>query len=859
VLLCLPADCEEDQVELFLSAARDALAAPSGTRLVAVQHGRGAAGLAKTLHLEAPQVTTCVVDLAELSGGGPAGDAVATAVDRVVTEAVGCTDFAEVRYDAAGVRTVPVLQLLPEPAPELAGRTPLGPDDVVLVSGGGKGITAECALAMAKDSGAKLALMGRADPARDEELSNNLARMEQAGVRFEYVRADVSNTDQVRDAVAQAVAALGPVTAVLHGAGRNEPASLTSLDEETFRATLAPKITGLRALLAAVDPEQVKLLITFGSIIGRAGLRGEAHYSTANDWMTELTVDWQRQHPHCRALALEWSVWSGAGMGERLGVVEALIRDGITPIPTDEGIAVLRRALADDSVGPVVVVTGRMEGLPTVTREHQDMPLLRFLDRTLVHYSGIELVVETDLADGSDPYLADHLLDGDLLFPAVIGMEAMTQVATAVSGHDAPPVIENAEFLRPIVVAPGGSTTVRLAALVRPGGAVDVVIRSAETGYAADHFRATLRFPRPELVAEPGADQAHGLAAIPVDPAQELYGSVLFQGRRFQRLLGYRRAAARQAVAEIARSGTESWFAPFLPQEMLLADPGTRDAMMHSIQCCVPDATLLPEGFEKLYLADRDAPDSQYVLLDARERFQDGDSYVYDLDVLDPDGTVVERWQGLRLRAVRKKDGKGPWVSPLLSAYLERALEVVLGGSRSVVVEPDPAAGGGAGDTTARRRQTKLAAARALGRPVRLQHRPDGKPEVEGAEVSSSHAAGVTLVVTGTSRLACDVEVAADRSEEDWAGLLGADLVAVRDQVAAGTGEGAAVAGTRVWAALECVRKTGALDQALALHQARPDGWVLLSAGSTRVATWTTSLAGRSEPVVFAVLHGTEE
>src|SRR5262249_9088465 len=292
------------------------------------------------------------------------------------------------------------------------------------------------------------------------------------------------------------------------------------------------------------------------SIIGRAGLRGEAHYATANDWMTELTVDWQREHPHCRALALEWSVWSGAGMGERLGVVEALIRDGITPRPTDEGIAVLRRVLADDSVGPVVVVTGGIEGLPTVTGEHQDVPLLRFLDRTLVHYPGIELVVETDLADGSDPYLSDHLLDGDLLFPAVLGMEAMTQVATAVSGHGAPPVVENAEFLRPVVVAPGGSTTVRLAALVRPGNAGDVVSRSAEAGYAAAPLRATLRFPRRELVAEPGADQAHGLPAIPVDPAGELYGSVLFQGRRFQRLLGYRRAAARQAVAEIARAGT---------------------------------------------------------------------------------------------------------------------------------------------------------------------------------------------------------------------------------------------------------------------------------------------------------------
>jgi enediyne polyketide synthase len=840
VLLCLPQDCEQDEVGLFLEAAKNVLAAPAGTRFVAVQHGKGASGLAKTLHLEAPHVPTTVIDLADYS---------ANAAELVVAETAATTAFSEVRYDANGVRTVPLLQRLPEPPAEPTAEQ-LGPDDVVFVTGGGKGITAECALAIAKDTGAKLALLGRADPAKDSELSDNLARMTAAGVDYVYLRADVTSADEVRDAVTQASASLGPVTAVLHGAGRNEPVALTSLDEDIFQQTLAPKIAGLRAVLDAIDPAKVQLLITFGSIIGRAGLRGEAHYATANDWMTELTVDWQRQHPHCRALALEWSVWSGAGMGERLGVVEALIRDGITPIPTDEGIAVLRRALTDASVGPVVVVTGRIEGLPTANREQQELPLLRFLDQTLVHYPGIELIVETELTAGNDPYLSDHLLDGDLLFPAVIGMEAMTQVATAVSGHDAPPVLENAEFLRPIVVAPTGSTTIRLAALVRSADAVDVVIRSKETGFSADHFRATLRFPRPELVAGP-ADESHGLPPVPVDPTSELYGGVLFQGKRFQRLLGYRRAAARQAVAEIGSTGNSNWFGAFLPQDLLLADPGTRDAMMHSIQCCVPDATLLPEGFEKLYLASRE-DESDYVLLDARERSQDGDSYVYDLDIFDPSGALVERWEGLKLRAVRKKGGKGPWVAPLLGSYLERSLETVLGGTRSVVVEPDPLT------DQDRRAQTYLAACRALGRPTPVGYRPDGKPEIDGGELSASHSAGLTLVVAGQGQLTCDVETVVKRSTKDWTGLLGKDLLAVRDALAKATGESADVASTRVWTALECVRKTGAHQQALTLDRVQSEGWVVLSAGSARVATWVTTVNDRDEPVVFAVLVGKE-
>src|SRR5260370_14246419 len=86
-----------------------------------------------------------------------------------------------------------------------------------------------------------------------------------------------------------ALVLLGSVTAVRHGAGRNEPMPLANLDEAAFLRTLAPKIAGLEATLAATDPASLKLLITFGSIIGRAGLRGQADYATANDWLTDLT------------------------------------------------------------------------------------------------------------------------------------------------------------------------------------------------------------------------------------------------------------------------------------------------------------------------------------------------------------------------------------------------------------------------------------------------------------------------------------------------------------------------------------------------------------------------------------------
>ena len=847
VLLCLPADCDASHVGLFLDAGRAVMAAPNGTRFVVVQHGLGASGLAKTLRLEDPSAKVTIVDLADPVPADAA--ALELAIATVATEVVATTDFSEVRYDADGHRSVPRLAAV---APAGTTSDALDATDVLLVTGGGKGITAESALALAKDSGAKLGLLGRSDPADDAELAENLSRMTAAGIEFRYERADVTATSQVADAVGRIQAALGPVTAVLHGAGRNEPAALFSLSEETFRKTLAPKIGGLQAVLNAVDEDKIKLLVTFGSIIGRAGLRGEAHYATANDWMTELTLRFGRKHPKARAIALEWSVWSGTGMGEKLGVVQALMRDGITPIPTEEGIEILRRTIADPAVPPVLVVCGRTAGLVTLPIQKRELPLTRFVDRAVVHYPGVELITEADLSAGSDPYLADHLLDGDLLFPAVLGMEAMTQVAAAALDRTGTPVFEDVEFLRPIIVSPGGSTTIRLAALARDGETVDVVLRSDETGFSADHFRARLNFARPSSLGET-IPRDVALPPVPVEPITELYGTVLFQGKRFQRVVGYRRASARHAVAEIATAADVSWFAPFLPQERLLADPGTRDAMMHAIQCCVPDATLLPQGIEKLYLAEPDAQHPEYVLLDARERSQDGDSYVYDLDVRNPDGELVERWEGLKLRAVRKRDGAGPWVPTMLGSYVERACERMLGGTRAVVLEPDPVDG-----TTERRAQTALAAGRALDRPVEIRYRADGKPELDGVEVTASHTSQLTLVVAGEGTLACDIETAIERTEEDWAGLLGEDLLAVGRLLAADAGEPVSVANTRVWSALECIRKTGELTQALTVRRVEADGWALLACGDARIATWSTTVNDHPDPVVFAVLQAEE-
>ncbi|MER7458839.1 type I polyketide synthase [Micromonospora sp. NPDC126480] len=836
VLLCLPAPCRPEDLELALQATRTALRQPPGSRFVVVQRGRGATAMAKTARLEATALRTTVVDL-------PLEPA---AVDRVVAEVAATTGFVEVTYDAHGVRRIPVLRPMPDGDPD-DGPPPLGPADVLLVTGGGKGITAECALALAAETGARLAILGRSDPATDAELATNLERMAERAAAVRYLRADVTDPAAVRAAVERVRADLGAITAVLHGAGYNKPGALASLDAAALRAAFAPKVDGLRAVLEATDPAALRLLVTFGSIIGRAGLHGEAHYAAANEWLADMTAEVGRANPGCRALCVEWSVWSGVGMGERLSVVESLLRSGVTPIPPEQGVRTLRRLLARTDLPPAVVVAGRSEGLDTVRRETPELPLLRFLERVPVHYHGVELVAEAELTPAKDPYLEDHRFDGNLLFPAVFGLEAMVQVARALLGDVGTPVLDDVEFARPIVVPESGSTTIRIAALVRDQ-AVEVAIRSSETDFAADHFRAALRLHPVDGLSDELDPPPADLPEVPLDPMRELYGDVLFQGARFQRLLRYRRVAARWAEADVATSDAPAWFGLFLPHQLLLGDPGARDAFLHGIQVCVPDATLLPAGVERIEPAGPKLAAAEEVTLLAREREHKGDTYVYDVAVRDRSGTVIERWTGLRLRAVRKRDVAGPWSSPLLGSVLERRLEDLLGTELTVAVEPHDDSANGV---------TATALARALGGPVRVRYRPDGRPEVDGAPaVSVAHVERHTLAVAGDVPLSCDLEGVRRRPRAEWEALLTVHA-ALPGLVSRETGEEFDVAATRVWCAIECLQKAGEPPGAgLVLHAVPEPGCVVLAAGRLRVVTVATALRGVDTPTVIAVLGG---
>ncbi|NEQ76052.1 MAG: SDR family NAD(P)-dependent oxidoreductase [Okeania sp. SIO2C9] len=883
-LICVSPDIEE-QIELLLTGAKNLLAKAEEEKskqhsFILIQHGSGGASFARTFYLENPKITTCVIDV-------PIDHP--QAVEWIITEASSTSGYSESYYDVEGKRRSPVLRLLPIPSEENDELT-LTSEDILLVTGGGKGIAAECALSIAQETGVRLALLGRSQLETDAELATNLNRMTNAGIQVKYLSVDVTDSQAVKSAVNQIETDWGHITAIIHGAGVNKPKLIKNLDRQDCLDTLAPKVHGLQNLFAAINSEYLRLSVTFGSIIARTGLPGEADYALANEWLAHLTEQFQTQNPLCRCLNLDWSVWSGAGMGERLGRIDTLMQQGITAIPPDRGITILRRLIAQSLPTTSVVVTGRFGEPPTLKVEQPELPFSRFLEQTRVYYPGVELVVDAELSTSSDLYLDDHVYQGERIFPGVIGLEAMAQVATALhplmsvdkacvqpSESDIyppqPPLVredkksfrfENIQFNRPVVVPEGETLKIRLAALVQESGKVEVVLRSEQTAFSVDHFRATViqstvNSQKSTVLNQNIKSESYNS----LDPKKDLYGELLFHQGRFQRIQGYRHLKATECLAEIKTDAATPWFSRYLPQDLILGDAGARDAAIHALQACVPHATILPIGVESMIIHSVNSAGNQFV--SAKERQHIGDRYIYDLTIFDETGIILEQWKSLELQVIQHRDTQESWNAVLLPTYLERRIqEVIPDADLTIVVDRDATV-----EKRVRSDRNLLRIQNFLGhapqtelRIQNLYRRPDGKPELgNGQAVSVSHAGDLTLVVAGTE--GCDVEPVVAKNELVWGDLLGVRRLDLAKVVAQETGQGLDVTATQIWCASECLKKAGIVPDAPLLlmnnSSLSPNEIVWLESGEKAIATFVISVQEVEQPLVFAVLISKEE
>jgi enediyne polyketide synthase len=817
VLAFLPGEPGDGAVMTLLTAARRAVA--EAIPLTVVDHGDTASGFLATICQEHPGLPVRLIRLAARTA-----ESAATEMARAIA-AAGVADtpgFSEMVVDETGRGCVGYRPLyIPWPA-----TLPAQPGEVALITGGGRGIGLETALALGRRAGVGIGLLGRGDPDDDDELQANLARLTASGVIFRYEQADVSDAPAVRAAVSRITAALGPVTLLIHAAGVNRPARFDSIPDREYTDHSTPKHRGLRTVMDALDTSRLRAVLAYGSVIGRFGLAGEAHYALANGRMREMVRAAASRMPGCWVCNVEWTAWAGTGMGERLGVLDQLDRVGVSPLPLDRGVELLMRLLAHRPAVSSLVVTGRLPQLDQAEKaELESEPGYRYVQRTVAFTPGVELVAEADLGLREDPYLADHRIDGLALLPAVCALEAMAQAAVLLSGR---PVacVRDGRFDRPVIVPAEGIRTIRICALCREDGTIDVVLRSDETAMAVDHFSCRITTEAPDPPAVPARR-----TPLPEHRAARLYETLLFHGPAFRLLRRYEHLAATACTAVLDSS--QDLGGPVPPQ---LGNMARNDASIHALQACVPQRRLLPVGCDRFTVhqssADQQAPHE--LTLAAAERSHVGPDYAYDVVVRDTSGRPVVSWTGLRLRDIGPIDIPAGLPRLLLSPYLQHGVAELLPVT-GLSLEVLPAV-----------TQTQ----------AQVPWPPSASCSPAGVARSCSPLDGLLLQASAPGPVACDWEPVT--SHDKLPGLR--QIVPWADQAEQLhrlTGEQDEFILTRLWTALECLRKIGRTAPGpFVVQGAYEQGWVLLRAGSDVIATTVLKIDGEACPLAVAILAG---
>jgi len=146
-----------------------------------------------------------------------------------------------------------------------------------LITGGTSGIGAAAAVALAQ-KGASVMLASRSGTV-PEELA---AKLDQAGVRFASVRADVADPRACEQCVEDTVRRLGRLDVLVNSAGGPVPGSLEQVTEEAWTAAFAVHVHSVFFLARAAAPHMTRTgggsIILLGSAAGLRGCLGALAY-----------------------------------------------------------------------------------------------------------------------------------------------------------------------------------------------------------------------------------------------------------------------------------------------------------------------------------------------------------------------------------------------------------------------------------------------------------------------------------------------------------------------------------------------------------------------------------------------------
>ncbi|HMD88070.1 MAG TPA: SDR family NAD(P)-dependent oxidoreductase [Anaerolineaceae bacterium] len=328
------------------------------------------------------------------------------------------------------------------------------PSDVILVSGGARGITAQCVIRLAEQARCKFILLGRSSADGLEpgwikdthseadikqrlmedmkssgekptlqkiqeafksllakrEIKETLTAIKRAGGYAEYVSVDITNGPQLAEKITETTSRLGPVTGIIHGAGNLADKLIEKKSINDFETVFSTKINGLENLLHTVPVSQLNFLVLFSSIVGFFGNIGQADYAMANEILNKTAHFIKRKFPSCHVLSIGWGPWDSGMVTPELK--KAFEERDVQVIPADVGASILVNELLPSKNTAAQVIVGNAPARPAEDTSSE-----------LRQYE-----IHRKLTLDANPFLNDHRIGEHAVLPATC---AATWVASA--------------------------------------------------------------------------------------------------------------------------------------------------------------------------------------------------------------------------------------------------------------------------------------------------------------------------------------------------------------------------------------------------------------------------------------------
>jgi len=341
----------------------------------------GLEGLSRTLRKEWPDTQVCAWTIAAAAAAQVVQGVKQGYADGIITSS------GELLSAEAGVSIAP------------PSSVPTTKTSVWLITGGARGVTAACAIELARAAGGTILLAGRSaetpwpadllptddlktlrgllvarsrqtahrvTPAEIDRTARNLLAgteiretleaIRTTGASAAYIPLDAGDSDAVADVLRGAQQRFGAITGWVHGAGVLADKLAMEKTESELRRVFSPKVGGLMNILAAIDPIQLRHIAFFSSAAAFFGNKGQADYAMANALLANAGRSLAQSLPAARVKVFHWGPWAGGMVDSTLaGHFEA---QGIPLIPVDEGARIFACELLGGAQDQIELIVG---------------------------------------------------------------------------------------------------------------------------------------------------------------------------------------------------------------------------------------------------------------------------------------------------------------------------------------------------------------------------------------------------------------------------------------------------------------------------------------------------------------------